>query len=1025
MFEKEHKLQKFVDERLCVKCPLNGKVKVPWEIEGFTFYEHIKTVRPIPDGYYIVFVGEAPGETEEAQIKPFVGKAGKLLRSIINTIRNKNPEFSNLKIMITNACKCKPTDKRGSIRAPSVEEINICKKNLINDLNLIKPVLIVALGKSASVALEVPEASKKLEALRGCSYQTKYGKVFVTYHPSAVIRNRMKNFKIFEHDLINAFKIAYNSYLSLSKLDQANSNVSDLKFITKVITQTEELLEEWKKFKTLFQTNNAVITAFDYETVPFSWEFFPKFDIKLANLGIDPFSELSHIAYVSIAYKNNSEIYSFSFPVKAYTMMNKIKDYIANKIDKFKEEASYIVEKISKISSTYDKNTRESLKMKLFFLYQEYGFISQVIEDIENVILTSKSELEVKVKVSRFLKDVTASYISFLAKVEQFINEYEKVYRIDENLAEKILRKYLTERAIYRIAQNPQFEISFSIMKFGIEPLIGSGTDILDYLLGYNTHALEELEKRYLHDSIIGFVGKRESFKRANQSLKDFSLYNALDSAKTLAIYFKESEIIKTFKDKKVYNSYTDVNLTHAIKCANEFISKIIIPFSVHAYLNGLKIDLEKNIELTKKVYFYINQLLEKIEKKTGTKNIRTDEFREILFELTKGQILLTGKSNKPSISEEALKFVYENAEDKSLKELVIYVHSVYKYEGLLSRYLEKYPFYINLATGRIHPKYNPTKTATGRLSCSDPNIQQIPREPFKSCTNCYVVPFDQEKDICPICEGKLNVLVDFREVFVSDPRNCLIMADYSQIEMAILAELSKDENLITAINNKLDMHSYNASNVYKVPYEEIVEKKKTDQNIARLRQNAKKVTFAVIYGASEEGISSKEKIGIEEAREIIEVFYSKHPNTKTWINRMHNEALEKGVVLVPTGRPRWFPESLDLMDENTKNLIKRRAQNTPIQGFASDINLITCEILRKKYGLKVIGAIHDSILIEESEDKVSEIETKIQNALIDTIKLRESLIFLGLKFVPKILNNLSVLLNIETKIGKTWKEIK
>ncbi|MGC8767249.1 MAG: DNA polymerase [Brevinematia bacterium] len=1045
-------LELVFDPLACEKCPLKrekekeekkeGKTlkKVPWEINNKLPYE-FPTLEKTPI-CHIVLVGEAPGHWEEKEGKPFVGKAGKLLREIINEITEENKELKLLNIMITNSCKCKPTDKNGNIRAPRIEEIKACQPNLKKDLELAKPYIIVALGKTAAQALSVPQASGKLEAIRGQIFDTKYGKVLVTYHPSAILRNNLKNVKTFKQDLQKAFEYALSCLEDSNKdpntpKEKTDKEKSEIKYVfeKKVIKTDKELMEEYQKLKNYLKSlelkrklkrENQVNLpiAIDFETIPFHWEYLPNFDTVLTNTPLSPF--LGKIAFASVAYRKQDNgkniIYSFSFPVKAKTYLDEIIQTIANKVQKLENNLNEITEKITSI---LENNEIKNKTLGLYFLYEEFGFSKDFIEEIIEEYKKDRKSL----KVVQLLKRTITEYKKFLIQLGKFKKEVENEFSVNEEFAEEILKDIVLDERCVLIAQNPQFELAFIKKHLGIEKPI-RGTDILDHLLGYNEHSLSELEKRYLmpleeKKVLVGYTNKELSKKQAFLSIKDFAFYNTEDAAKTLAIYFEECNIGKTLTTE-VSNSYKKIKLKDAIRSGNEFITSIVVPFAVNAHLMGIKIDPEKCRNFAEKICSIIENFMEKIREIIGSDidNVRDDYFRKKLYELYEYEPIITPKDGKPSISESALKTIYQKTSNEDLKKLVLYVYSIYKYEGLLSRYVEKYPFYINLVTKRIHPWFNVVKTVSGRLSCKDPNIQQVPREPFASCPDCFVVPIVSE-EVCPLCKSEkpFSPIIDFREVFIPEEGHLLVMADYSQIEMAILAELSKDEVLIDAINRGLDMHSYNASNVYKIPYEEIVTKKDSDEDIKRLRQNAKKVTFAVIYGATAEGIASRENLSVKEANDIINTFFEKHRKTKDWIEERHKEALKHGVVLVPTGRPRFF---LKTNEKEFVETIKRRAQNTPIQGFASDINLITCELLRRKYGLKILGAIHDSIIAEIPEEKKELVEKTFQEAVSKTILLKECLKEeLKLDLVPGILENLKVNLRIEIKAGKSWKEAK
>lgn len=1031
------------DENACSRCPLKGKTRVPFEIKNEkTAYEY-NSPEEFPE-CHIVFVGEAPGHMEELHIRPFIHRAGKLLRTAIEKVLNEFPDLRDqIKIMITNACKCKPTREDGEIRAPLVEEISTCRKNLEKDLKIARPRLIVALGKTASIALKVPEGRKKLEDIRGKLYDTEYGKVFVTYHPSAILRNNLKNVKTFENDIRNAFIILLNT-IKKDSISHVEKEVPTFEIQTKVITNTEELKKEFENLKRQVSNINgkSVLsnTAFDYETVPFDWSLFPEENTILKTLGLEPLNKISDIAFVSVAYfskidKINKKytITSFSFPVRARKMLENIKTYVEENIEKLESNQKTLIDEILKIYRERKERTI-SVKLELYFLYKDFHLSRELIDEISSIIENDEDERKIRYKVEDILRDYVRKMNTFLKQIDKAIREYESLFNeLDEETCVSLLKEYLANKDIKKIAQNPQFEIAFSIEKLGIEPFITGATDLLDYLLGNTSHKLSELERRYIFphykaNKVVNYVPK-DRLRNDGNSLYNFAIYNAHDSAKTLLIYYYEMLERKKYDNIRISNSYKEITFYQAIKAAKDFLLRVTTPFSVYSHKEGIKLDFQKCKELSERVHFFIKKLKERIKEISGFEedDLRSDEFREKLYKMYEKDPIYTSKDKKPSIAKNALEIIYQTTENPHLKELVLCLYSVYKYEGLLSRYLEKYPFYVNPFTQRVHPQYNIVKTASGRISCQDPNIQQVPREPFASCPECYVVPFENEKN-CPLCGKELKVLVDFREAFIPEEGNYLVMADYSQIEMVVLAELSKDKNLIEAINQGLDMHSYNASNVYGIPYDEIVSKKDSDPDIARYRQNAKRVTFAVIYGATEEGIAKRENMDPAEAKRIIDTFYNKHPMTKIWIDERHKEALEKGMVLVPTGRPRWFVQNSEenSVDETTKKLICRRAQNTPIQGFASDINLITCEILRRKYGVKVIGAIHDSILAEIKEDEKEKFEEWFYKAVEETNRLKDSLKdILELNCVSDIVENLSVKLRAEAKFGKSWKEVK
>lgn len=307
----------------------------------------------------------------------------------------------------------------------------------------------------------------------------------------------------------------------------------------------------------------------------------------------------------------------------------------------------------------------------------------------------------------------------------------------------------------------------------------------------------------------------------------------------------------------------------------------------------------------------------------------------DILFDKLK---LPGGKKNKNGYSTSA-DILEKLAADSPL------VADVLEYRGLTklkSTYADGlYPCIA--ADGRIHSSFHQTITATGRLSSSDPNLQNIP------------VRMEQ---------GRL-----IRKVFVPEDGFIFVDADYSQIELRIMAHMSGDEKLIEAYNSEADIHRITASNVFHVPFEEV-----TDQ----MRRNAKAVNFGIIYGISSFGLSQDLSISVKEAKAFIERYFETYPKVKDFVDSLVRDAREKGYVTTMFSRRRPVPE-LSSSNFMQRSFGERVAMNAPIQGTAADIMKIAMiNVLRrlKREGLKsrMILQVHDELLIEtavEEKDRV------------------------------------------------------
>ncbi len=293
----------------------------------------------------------------------------------------------------------------------------------------------------------------------------------------------------------------------------------------------------------------------------------------------------------------------------------------------------------------------------------------------------------------------------------------------------------------------------------------------------------------------------------------------------------------------------------------------------------------------------------------------------------------------------------------------------------LKSTYIDALPELVNPGTKRIHTSFNQTVTTTGRLSSSNPNLQNIP------------VRTEEGKEI--------------RRAFIpSDERWKLISADYSQIELRIFAHLAGETEMIKAFQKGEDIHSYTASLIHDVPLDKV-----TDE----MRYRAKAVNFGLIYGQQAYGLSNYLKISVSEAQRFIDQYLERYPNVKSFMDETIKAARERGYVTTLFGRRRYVPE-LKSSSRQTQQLGERIAVNTPIQGSAADI--IKIAMIRIPPGLrksnlraKMILQIHDELLFEAPEDEVEQVKR---------IALEE------MESVAK----LSVPLKVDTRVGDNWKDV-
>ena len=294
----------------------------------------------------------------------------------------------------------------------------------------------------------------------------------------------------------------------------------------------------------------------------------------------------------------------------------------------------------------------------------------------------------------------------------------------------------------------------------------------------------------------------------------------------------------------------------------------------------------------------------------------------------------------------------------------------------LKSTYIDALPALVHPKTGRIHSNFNQTVAATGRLSSQDPNLQNIPvrTELGNAIRRCFIA-----RDFGPL----------------------LLAADYSQIELRIMAHLSQDPGLIEAFAKDEDIHAATASQVFGVPFDEVT----PDQ-----RRRAKVFNFGVLYGLSEFGLSTRERISREDAAEFIETYFAKYPKVREWRENTIKSCRELGYAETLVGRRRLIPE-ISSSNGQVRAAAERVAMNMPVQGTASDIikiamNKIDAEMLDRGLKTKMILQVHDELIFEGPK------------------KERDAMQELVLRIMPQSLE-LVVPLKVDVKVGKNWGELE
>ena len=451
-------------------------------------------------------------------------------------------------------------------------------------------------------------------------------------------------------------------------------------------------------------------------------------------------------------------------------------------------------------------------------------------------------------------------------------------------------------------------------------------------------HNMDYMAEVYLNyqtihiDELIGPRGKSQLSMRdvAPEKVCD---YAAEDADITLRL---KSKLEAELKAEGLYNLFETVEMP-------------LVPVLAQMEQNGVRIDVDSLAETSKEFSVKMNEIEKEVYEQAGMEfNISSPkQVGEVLFD--KMKIVEKAKKTKTGqyvTSEEVL---------QSLKGKHVIVEKILDYRGykkLLSTYIDSLPQLINSKTGHIHTSYNQAVTATGRLSSSNPNLQNIP------------VRDDNGKEV--------------RKAFIPDEGCLFFSADYSQIELRIMAHLSGDHNMIEAFNTGYDIHAATAAKIFKKPIKEVT----SDE-----RRKAKTANFGIIYGITTFGLAERMQVSRGEAKDLIDEYFATYPKVKEYMEKSVEMAREKGYTETLFGRRCHLPD-INSHNAVVRGYAERNAINAPIQGTAADIIKVAMvriqqrlwkEQLRSKMILQVHDELNFNVMPEEKE--------KIQQLVVEEME--------------------------------------
>jgi len=551
----------------------------------------------------------------------------------------------------------------------------------------------------------------------------------------------------------------------------------------------------------------------------------------------------------------------------------------------------------------------------------------------------------------------TGYYVPVGHQDDDLLSEGRSADQIPKNEALELLRPLLENSKISKVGHN----IKYDYIVLAQEGVAIEGIALDTMLASYLTdpsrvrHNLNELSLKHLKrktipiSDLIGTGSKAITFDRV--PVDDACTYACEDADITwrLAAIFRS-----TLRERELESLFNEVEIP-------------LIRVLARMEMAGIALDEKVFADLQSEIEQRLEGLKEEIEELAGGPfQINSPkQLQKVLFEdlgLTPVKKTKTGFSTDVGVLEEL-------AAEHPLPEKMLEYRMLEKLRGT---YVSALPKLINAKTGRVHTSFNQAVAATGRLSSSDPNLQNIP--------------------------VRTELGRRIRQGFVpGDTKHRFISADYSQIELRILAHLSGDNALREAFRRDLDIHRDTAARVFRV---------NADNVTPEMRRQAKAVNFGVVYGISAFGLAKNLACSRGEAQKFIDSYFEEYPGVKTWIESTIDEARERGYVKTLLNRRRYLPE-LNASDRQTRNAAERMAMNTPVQGSAADI--IKLAMLRLDEALadtdaRLLLQVHDELLVEAPKKDAETVAATMQEIMENAMEL-------------------DVPLKVDVGIGENWDQ--
>ena len=594
-------------------------------------------------------------------------------------------------------------------------------------------------------------------------------------------------------------------------------------------------------------------------------------------------------------------------------------------------------------------------KMTLFAIDTETTSVNALEADIVGISVAYNSDIQAeqgRIKINGYREKTESFYIPVFHKYGE---QLDLDYVIDE------LKPLLEDKNICKTLQNAKYDVN-ALKKYGVytqgvifDTMLASYVKDPSRKHGLKVQALEHLD--YMMKDIENLIGKGKSQITMDcVAIEEASDYACDDAFATLELTRYWSENLDDEEKKLLY----DIELPTGAVLEKMETAGITVDTE---YLKQLSIELGADLENTE----------DKIYKLAGTSfNINSPkQVGEILFERL--GIKPKGKKRGAKNFSTDVKVLSELAKDY---EIAKYILDYRHFAKMKNTYVDTLPELISPYDGKIHTSYNQTATVTGRLSSSNPNLQNIP--------------------------VRTELGNRIRKAFVPSFRNeqVLLSADYSQIELRLLAHCSGDETMIRAFNTGEDIHAEIAAKVFNVPLNEVTKE---------MRSRAKAVNFGIVYGQTRYGLASALKISADEAQDFIDRYFLTYPGVKEYMEKSIQYAYDNGYAKTMFGRKRYLLDELLSSNHQIKEFAQRAAINSPLQGAAADLikmAMIELDNRIEKENLKsqILLQVHDELILEVYKNELETVKKLVREAM-------------------ELGQPLSVPLVVDFEIGATWMQ--